>query len=156
MKKYFILIIIIFNANRLFAHCQVPCGIYDDALRIIMIKEDFNTIDKAINMISKLSKKEDAISQNQINRWIDAKDAHASNIQGIVSDYFLAQRIKKSNTYYVDQLKNLHHILVIAMKCKQDLDINNVKTGLSLIDDFSNLYFDKHGLDHLKKWDNIK
>ena len=32
---------------KLFSHCQVPCGIYDDAARIIQIKEDFGTIKKA-------------------------------------------------------------------------------------------------------------
>ena len=30
-----------------FAHCQVPCGIYNDAVRIIQIREDFSTIQKA-------------------------------------------------------------------------------------------------------------
>ena len=28
----------------LLAHCQVPCGIYDDALRVISIQKDFETI----------------------------------------------------------------------------------------------------------------
>ena len=35
----------------LLAHFQVPCGIYDDALRVISIQEDFETINKAINEI---------------------------------------------------------------------------------------------------------
>ena len=33
------------------AHCQVPCGIYDDTLRIVQIKEDFKTIRKAMDQI---------------------------------------------------------------------------------------------------------
>ena len=89
--------IILFNLEFLLAHCQVPCGIYDDAMRIMLIKEDFDTIKKAITEIDDLSKKNDPQSLNQLNRWIDAKDDHASNIQKIVSDYFLTQRIKKTN-----------------------------------------------------------
>ena len=103
MKKY-LLLIILFNLEFLLAHCQVPCGIYDDAMRIMLIKEDFDTIKKAINEIEDLSKKNDPQSLNQLNRWIDAKDDHASNIQKIVSDYFLTQRIKKTNGKYEDQL----------------------------------------------------
>ena len=40
---------------RLFAHCQIPCGIYSDAAQIIQIKEDLQTIEKSILMINKLS-----------------------------------------------------------------------------------------------------
>ena len=156
MKKYFLLLIIFFNPAILFSHCQVPCGIYDDALRIVMIREDYNTISKAITEIIQLSKKQDSISQNQINRWIKAKDIHAINIQKIVSDYFLSQRIKESNDNYLNQLKTLHQILVNAMKCKQGVNLNIVNNGLSLIDDFSNSYFDEHGLNHLKNWSNTK
>ena len=35
----------------LLAHCQVPCGIYNDAARIIQIQEDFSTIQKAMTKI---------------------------------------------------------------------------------------------------------
>ena len=149
MKKY-LLLIILFNLEFLLAHCQVPCGIYDDAMRIMLIKEDFGTIKKAITEIDDLSKKNDPQSLNQLNRWIDAKDDHASNIQKIVSDYFLTQRIKKTNGKYEEQLKYLHQILVHAMKCKQGVSAKSVENGLALVDGFSKVYFDKHGLDHLR------
>ena len=76
------------------AHCQVPCGIYDDALRIVQIKEDYKTIKKAMEQISQLSNKSDPISSNQLNRWVMTKEQHATNIQKIVSEYFLTQRVK--------------------------------------------------------------
>ena len=41
----------------LYAHCQIPCGIYDDPLRTSMIYEDLNTIDKSVAAIRKLSGK---------------------------------------------------------------------------------------------------
>jgi len=151
MKKYLILMIFLCKAEIVFPHCQVPCGIYDDALRIMIIKEDFSTIDKAITKIDHLSKNTDAHSLNQINRWIDTKDEHASNIQKVVSDYFLTQRIKETNKHYLDQLKFLHQILVSAMKCKQGISETSVAHGLGLVDDFSKIYFDEHGLEHLKK-----
>jgi Nickel-containing superoxide dismutase. len=64
-----------------FGHCQVPCGIYEDAVRIHQIKEDFNTIKKAMYNIKDLSKKENALSLNQSTRWINTKREHATNIQ---------------------------------------------------------------------------
>ncbi len=78
----------------LLAHCQVPCGIYNDAARIIQIQEDFSTIQKAMTKIKELSQQQDATSMNQLTRWIMTKDDHASKIQKVVSEYFLTQRIK--------------------------------------------------------------
>ena len=67
----------------IFAHCQIPCGIYDDKLRITIINEDLKTISKAMQKIKDLSKQSDPLTQNQINRWKDKKEHHAQNIQNI-------------------------------------------------------------------------
>ena len=140
----------------LLAHCQVPCGIYNDAARIIQIQEDFSTIQKAMTKIKELSQQQDATSMNQLTRWIITKEDHASKIQKVISDYFLTQRIKAKtegseyNTY-VKQTTTLHQILVSAMKCKQTIDKQNVILGINLIDQFVERYFDSHGLEHLQK-----
>ena len=71
----------IFLSSKIYGHCQVPCGIYDDAVRIVQIEEDITTIRKAMNMINDLSGKSDAQSLNQITRWVTTKDQHAQNAQ---------------------------------------------------------------------------
>ena len=76
------------------AHCQVPCGIYDDHARIHAMKEDVTTIAKAVKLIGELAEKSDAVSKNQLNRWIQTKEIHASRIITTVSEYFLTQKIK--------------------------------------------------------------
>ncbi|MCA9753186.1 MAG: superoxide dismutase, partial [Gemmatimonadetes bacterium] len=72
-----------------FAHCQVPCGIYDDAARIAQLREDTTTILKADANIAELSGKADAQSMNQLVRWIENKDTHADEIATIITQYFL-------------------------------------------------------------------
>jgi len=134
------------------AHCQVPCGIYYDALRIVQIKEDFKTIRKAMDKISQLSEKSDPLSNNQLNRWVITKEQHATNIQKIVSEYFLTQRIKTDKSQkYIDQTTTLHQALVAAMKCKQTIDDSNVNHGVELVNTFVEYYFDDHGLEHIIK-----
>jgi nickel superoxide dismutase len=145
----------------LLAHCQVPCGIYNDAARIIQIQEDFSTIQKAMTKIKELSQQQDATSMNQLTRWIMTKEDHASKIQKVVSEYFLTQRIKvktKGSEFdtYVKQTTTLHQILVSAMKCKQTVDSKNVDYGLDLIETFIDLYFDTHGKDHIKQLNESK
>ena len=158
MKPIYQKLIILFLLlqGSLLAHCQVPCGIYNDAARIVQIQEDFSTIQKAMNKIKELSEQQDATSMNKMTRWILTKEEHASKIQKVVSDYFLTQRIKVKTegpeyALYVKQTIYLHQILVSAMKCKQTVDSKNVDYGLDLIESFIDLYFDAHGKDHIKQ-----
>ena len=135
----------------LFAHCQIPCRIYSDAMQIIQIQEDLSTIEKAMGMINSLSEKSDPQSFNQLNRWIVSKEKHAQNIQDIISEYFLTQRIKQSSKNYENELITLHQLLVSVMKCKQNVNEANVRKSNELLDNFLKLYFDEHGINHLKK-----
>lgn len=105
------------------AHCQVPCGIYDDPARIKQLREDATTIDKAIHNIAELSGKHDATGMNQLVRWVTTKEDHASHIITTMSEYFLAQRVKAADgadlEKYHQSLADHHAVIVAAMKCKQ-------------------------------------
>lgn len=106
----------------LFAHCEVPCGVYGDQRRFESMLEDVATIAKAMAQIEALAGKTDALSVNQRVRWVNTKEEHAKAIQHVVAQYFLTQRIKASNERYVEQLKAAHALMVQAMKCKQKID----------------------------------
>ena len=150
--------IIIFNSsNYLFAHCQVPCGIYDDAARIVHLKEHVATIEKAMDQIDELTGDQSSSqSMNQLIRWVNTKEEHAALIQSTIADYFLAQRIKpkKKNEdgrqLYVDQTLVLQQIIVATMKCKQTVDITKPQQVIQLLNQFIDLYFDDHGKEHIR------
>ena len=150
MKKFNILLVSVFLTNVLSAHCQIPCGIYDDSLRIIQIKENLNTIEKAMNKITLLSSESNPQSSQQLVRWVNAKEKHADEIQSILSEYFLAQRITEKKVDYLKQLSSIHKLMVNSMKCKQTTNVDIIKDSNSLLDNFIDLYFDSHGIEHLK------
>ena len=104
------------------AHCQIPCGIYDDHARVKAMLEDAATVAKAAKLIGELAGKPDAQSQNQLVRWVVNKETHAQNIIATISDYFLTQRVKSSQKDYVERLKKHHAVIVAAMKAKQNAD----------------------------------
>jgi nickel superoxide dismutase len=124
-----------------FAHCQMPCGIYDDHMRVKMIEEDARTIEKAMKNITELSQKS-PVNYNQLVRWVLTKEEHADKIQEVVSQYFMAQRIAFNATKYNDKLSKLHQILFYAMKCKQTTDVKNVDKLRSALHAFTILYFE--------------
>ena len=165
MKKFynvFTLVLFLILSGGLYGHCQVPCGIYDDAVRIVQIEEDIATIRKAMSMIKGLSGKSDAQSINQMIRWVNTKESHADKIQETVSSYFLAQRIKPKKKgaagrqKYVNQTLLLQQLIVAAMKCKQNVDQSRCEAASDLVVEFSVSYFDEHGMEHLKQVQNKK
>ncbi len=123
------------------AHCQIPCGIYDDHMRIHMIEEHITTIEKSITQIVELSA-QTPINYNQLVRWVTAKENHAGEVQQIVTQYFMTQRIKPDATGYEKQLTVLHKMLLSAMKCKQTTELANVNDLRSLTKEFEGLYFE--------------
>lgn len=132
-----------------FAHCEIPCGIYDDQMRFEMIEEHIATIEKSMKMIVELSEQADK-NYNQIVRWVTNKEEHANQLQEIVSQYFLTQRIniadmKDKDAYqkYVKQVVLLHQMLVYAMKAKQSVDLSNVEQLRTLLEEFGGMYFEK-------------
>lgn len=132
------------------AHCEIPCGIYGDSVRITLIYEHISTIEKSMNQINELSK-QDNPDYNQLVRWVVNKEEHAKKIQDIVSQYFLHQRVKvKSSTddaayrKYVKQLTSLHEVLVLAMKSKQSTDVSILDNLREKVHVFEHAYFDNH------------
>ena len=133
-------------------HCQIPCGIYGDKMRISMLMEDAATIEKGMKMLAEFDK-EESPSKNQIVRWVMNKDTHAQAIQDQVAAYWLAQRIKApkegSKDKYHKQLELMHGITVAAMKCKQTADTAHVDKMKKLAIEFSGTYFSKEDLEHI-------
>ena len=129
-----------------FAHCQVPCGIYNDQMRIDMIDEDITTIEKAMNKINELSKA-GTVNYNQLVRWINTKEEHANKIQNVITEYFMTQKIKlpgvdpAKKAAYLEKLSLLHELLVYSMKAKQTTDLENVKKLRSTLESFEKAYF---------------
>lgn len=141
---------LVFNFQKSEAHCEIPCGIYADSVRITMIREHITTIEKSMTQIMELSEADDP-NYNQLVRWVVNKEEHAEKLQHIVSQYFLHQRIKlveKSNSEayekYQTHLELLHKMLVYSMNCKQTTDLSFIERLRSTVTDFERAYFHTH------------
>jgi nickel superoxide dismutase len=133
------------------AHCQIPCGIYNDPARFTLMAEHIDTIEKSMKKIDALSKEEKP-KYNQLVRWVGNKETHADELSEIITYYFMAQRVKPADTgnadahkKYVHQLTLLHRMLVHAMKAKQTTDPNHVATLRKHLKDFKASYLGDGG-----------
>lgn len=132
------------------AHCQIPCGIYDDERAFASMKEHAKTISRSLRGLRESETMHDAA------RWTANKENHAQNIQDMAQTYFLAQRVKvveKNGKGYGDYVKSttaLHKIIVAAMKTKQSMDDNKVEALEAAISAYEKHYWSMHGHDHKK------
>ncbi len=153
MKKSFVLgamlLSVVILSGSVFAHCEIPCGIYDDEARFGLLREHITTMEKSMNQIKELSAASD-MNHNQLIRWVVNKEDHANKFQEIVSQYFMTQRIKPvaadADGYdaYQNKVELLHQLLVYAMKCKQTTDQANIDELRELVDDFETAYMAGH------------
>jgi nickel superoxide dismutase len=77
--------------------------------------------------IAELAGKADALSQNQLVRWVNTKETHATQTQHVIAQYFMTQRIKPDDPAYVAKLTSAHAVLLAALKCKQTVDAANAE-----------------------------
>ena len=128
------------------AHCEIPCGIYDDQTRLTLLEEHITTIEKSMRSIEQLST-EGEINYDQLERWISNKEAHADKFMEIVTQYFMTQRVKPTDEAdgqayddYLRQVTLLHRMLVSAMKCKQTTDLAHPADLTELLTKFREAY----------------
>ncbi len=142
------LLILFSTINSAKAHCEIPCGIYGDSIRIKLFYEHISTIEKSINKIKALSEN-GTKNSHDIIRWVINKEEHAKKIQEIASQYFMHQRIKPANKSdkkayqrYIKQLTLMHKIQIYAMKSKQSTNLDNIKKLRELVHSFEHVYFE--------------
>lgn len=122
------------------AHCQIPCGIYDDSMVFTQLEQHITTIEKSMQEISATD------NMHDVTRWTVNKEEHAQKIQDIMAQYFLAQRLKPDVKNYLPQLMRIHQITIDAMKAKQTTDLKYVESLRMLVDSYEKLYYAPH--DH--------
>jgi len=146
-KKFFQMLMmlgtLLFITSFVAAHCEIPCGIYDDEARMGLLAEHITTMEKSMKTITDLQNTQ-PLNYNQLVRWIMNKENHADAFQEIVSQYFMTQRIKTDMKNYNKILTVLHRMLIYAMKCKQTTDLSHIETLRTLLKELQALYFHQH------------
>ena len=73
----FVVLFVLLNTYESRAHCEIPCGIYADSIRISLIEEHITTIEKSMNQINEISASSSP-NYNQLVRWVTNKEEHAT------------------------------------------------------------------------------
>ncbi len=153
IKIFMSILMLIWSASgqNVYAHCQIPCGIYDDHARYLGMLEDSKTVEKATSQIivlsdnvgSKQTSQPMAHEYNQLVRWIASKESHAEKVIATVTNYFLTQRVKPNQENYLGRLEKHHAVILAAMKVKQSASTAASRSLTVAIQDLAS-YYPKH------------
>ncbi len=89
------LLVKIFPAKQVFAHCDIPCGIYDPHVAQLAAK----TVRTMVQKIQALPHNSELITQNSLVRMVLVKEQHAEickkEILILWTDYFKPEHLEK-------------------------------------------------------------
>ena len=138
----------VFPPQTAFAHCDIPCGIYDPHLAQVAA----HTVLRMTNMIDELmaSSPEPPFEErkriiSQISRLTKVKEEHAEiikhEIRVIWGDYFKDEHLK--------QHKAIHQMVFKIMKqasvARQNVDIKAANDLLAMVQQFAEIFWETKG-----------
>ncbi len=121
-----------------YAHCDIPCGIYDPTPAKIAA----DTVAKMIEKIAALPiGATDVATRNSFVRMVTVKEQHAEickkELQVLWSDYFKPEHL----TAYPDLHTKVWNVLKLASKNKQNVDAEAAAQLEAAVKEFSDIFW---------------
>jgi nickel superoxide dismutase len=134
-----------FKSEEVYAHCDIPCGIYDPYAAQLAA----HTVIRMDMLIEELGKSQvmDTESRNKMIRYVEVKEQHAENVKHEVrvlwGDYFKPEHAEK--------FPELHglvwEIMKKTSKCKQGTGIKESEELLEAVKKMAVIFWKTKGVD---------
>lgn len=120
-----------------YAHCDIPCGIYDPHLAQVAA----HTVIRMVNLINNLPNLSDRENQHKFTRYIAVKEEHAElvkhEIRVIWGDFLKPEHIKK-----FPELNDLvWQIMKLGSQARQEIDLKIATDLLNAVLRFSEIFW---------------
>ena len=132
----------IFKVDKVKAHCDIPCKIYDPYI------SQYATLSviRLLDLIFELSNDSQTDQNAQLSRLVNQKEVHAKEVKDSIStiwgDYFKEPQIEK-----FPQIHEItHKIMLLSSACKQGNDRKNGEKLLEQINEFSRIFWETKGV----------
>ena len=130
-----------------YAHCDIPCGIYDPhyaqiaALTVVRMNQLIDALEKPADDPAAVHK-----HHNSFTRYVIVKEEHAEickrEVRVIWGDYFKPEHIEK----YPDLNQLVFNIMKMAGKGKQEVSAQGAQDLLAQVQRFSEIFWETKGV----------
>ncbi len=134
--------------ERVSAHCDIPCKIYDPITSQIAVL----TMIRLVDLIEEIEKKDSLTIQDhaQISRLVSQKEEHGhivkDEIRVIWGDYIKQPQLEK----YPELHELAHSIMLASSKAKQNIDKSATLDLLEKVNRFAEIFWDSKNVKTFK------
>ena len=132
------------NSEEVFAHCDIPCGIYDP----VSAKIAAQTVLKMTIRIEAQAGSSDAASANSFSRYVTVKEEHATlcknEIDILWHDYFKPEHVEQ----YPDLHEKVWNATKLASSCKQNVDSGAAQGLVDAVDEIASIFWATKGVEY--------
>ncbi len=129
-----------------YAHCDIPCGIYDPH----EAQMSAHTVIRMDELISQLKEKESTMSKEEyvimLSRYASVKEEHAENCKHqariLWGDYFKPEHAQK----YPQLQQLVWDIMKQGSECKQKVDVKAAESLLESVNKLAEIFWDSKGI----------
>lgn len=137
MKRIFNSLFNILPQNIAFAHCDIPCGIYDPYL----LQRAAHTVIRMTQLLKEVKQDDDLVSDHMIARVTHVKEEHSNileeELETLRNDYFKEEHYKEYpnlNGLFINVLKS-------SAKARQNIDIQSAQDSLAGAQEIAEIFF---------------
>ena len=138
-----------FKVNKVHAHCDIPCKVYDPSIAQYAAL----SVVRLIDIIEEVDEKNpQKVVISQVSRLTSSKEEQAQMVKDEVAviwgDYFKEPQIKD----FPEVHELVHSIMMAGSKCKQELSRKNGEDLLNKVNEFARIFWATKNVEtHMKK-----
>lgn len=129
-----------------FAHCDIPCGIYDPHNAQLAA----HTIIRMTELLQDVRRENETKAEHDIARYTTVKEKHADlleeELDTLRNDYFKKEHFKEYanlNDLFINTLKS-------AAKARQNIDMQAAEESLSGVLEIAEIFFKTKGVEFIR------
>ena len=123
--------------EKAYAHCDIPCGIYDP----FRAQQAAHTVIRMTELLTKIKREDETKAEHDVSRMTHVKEKHADIIEEelgtLQNDYFKEEHFKK--------FPNLNGLFIKALKsaafARQNIDLKAAEETLELVMEIAEIFF---------------
>ncbi len=132
--------------KRVYAHCDIPCGIYDPYVAQIAA----HTVLRMTSLLHELGPDSSLDKVHKIQRYTAVKERHAElvkeEIRILWGDYFKTEHLEK----YPQLHQLVFDIMKLASKTKQEANLEAAKELLAKVQELANIFYETKGVKPIR------
>ena len=126
-----------------FAHCDIPCGIYDPHQAQVAA----HTVIRMIQLLGEVKREDETKAEHDIARIVHVKEEHGhlveEEIGTLQNDYFKEEHFTK-----FENLKDLlEKATKLSVKTRQNIDMDSAKELLETVMQIAEIFYKSKGLE---------